>query len=100
MPYRHTAARIREIVKALKALVAVQSVSPKKHGSHGLSFEKPLDPTHELNVMPENNQPNESATAEHDPFPELGLDRRVDPMILWGAWPGEEPIEKLVAELG
>jgi hypothetical protein len=39
MPYRHTAARIHEIVKAPKALVAGQSVSPKKHGSHGLSFE-------------------------------------------------------------
>ena len=25
--------------------------------------------------------------------------RRVDPMVLWGAWPGDEPIEKLLAEL-
>lgn len=25
--------------------------------------------------------------------------RRVDPMILWGAWPGEEPIEELAAQL-
>jgi len=39
MPYRHPAARIHEIVKAPKALVAGQSVSPKKRGSHGLSFE-------------------------------------------------------------
>ena len=39
MSYRHTAVGIHEIVKALKALVAGQSVSPKKHGSHGLSFE-------------------------------------------------------------
>lgn len=39
MPYRLTTARIHEIVKAPKALVAGQSVSPKKHGSHGLSFE-------------------------------------------------------------
>jgi hypothetical protein len=39
MPYRHAAARIHEIVKAPKALVAGQSVSPKKRGSHGLSFE-------------------------------------------------------------
>jgi hypothetical protein len=38
MPYRHPAARIHEIVKAPKALVTGQSVSPKKHGSHGLSF--------------------------------------------------------------
>ena len=39
MPYRHPAARIHEIVKAPKALVAGQSVSPKKRGSHGLMFE-------------------------------------------------------------
>jgi hypothetical protein len=39
MPYRHSAARIHEIVKAPKALVAGQSVEPKRHGSHGLSFE-------------------------------------------------------------
>lgn len=25
--------------------------------------------------------------------------RRVDPMVLWGAWPGDEPIEELLAEL-
>ena len=25
--------------------------------------------------------------------------RQVDPMILWGAWPGGEPIEELMAEL-
>lgn len=25
--------------------------------------------------------------------------RRVDPMVLWGAWPGDEPIEGLLAEL-
>ncbi len=25
--------------------------------------------------------------------------RRVDPMILWGAWPGDEPIEELLAQL-
>lgn len=25
--------------------------------------------------------------------------RHVDPMILWGAWPGDEPIEELLAEL-
>jgi hypothetical protein len=43
MPYRHSAAHIHEIVKVPKALVAGQSVSPKKHGSHGLSFEKSLD---------------------------------------------------------
>lgn len=39
MPYRHSAARIHEIVKAPKALVAGQSVAPKKRGSHGLMFE-------------------------------------------------------------
>lgn len=49
--------------------------------------------------MPENNQPTESVTAERDPFPELALDRRVDPIILWGAWPGEEPVEELMAQL-
>ena len=25
--------------------------------------------------------------------------RRVDPMILWGAWPGDEPVEELLAAL-
>ncbi len=25
--------------------------------------------------------------------------RRVDPMVLWGAWPGDEPIEELLAAL-
>jgi hypothetical protein len=39
MPFRHTVTRIREIVKAPKALVTGQSVSSKKHGSHGLSFD-------------------------------------------------------------
>ena len=43
MNYRRPAARIYEIVKAPKALVARQRVAPKKHGSHGLSFEKSLD---------------------------------------------------------
>ncbi len=40
MTYRHPAARIHEIVKAPKALVTGQSVSPKKRGSHGLNFER------------------------------------------------------------
>lgn len=39
MPCRHPAARIHVIVKAPKALVAGQSVSPQKCGSHGLGFE-------------------------------------------------------------
>ncbi len=39
MNYRHTAARIHEIVKAPKALVAGQSVLPRKRGNHGLRFE-------------------------------------------------------------
>jgi hypothetical protein len=43
MNYRHTAARIHEIVKAPKALVAGQTVEPKKRGSHGLSFGRPPD---------------------------------------------------------
>ncbi len=25
--------------------------------------------------------------------------RRVDPLVLWGAWPGDEPIEELLAQL-
>jgi hypothetical protein len=40
-----------------------------------------------------------TACPEHDPFPELALDRRVDPMILWGAWPGEETVKELMALL-
>lgn len=39
MSYRHPAAPILEIVKAPKVLAAGQSVEPKKHGRHGLSFE-------------------------------------------------------------
>ena len=49
--------------------------------------------------MPENNQPTEAGTLEHDPFPELALYRRVDPMILWGTWLAEEPVEVLMALL-
>jgi hypothetical protein len=33
-------------------------------------------------------------------FPEFISDaRRADPMKLWGAWPGDEPLEELIAEL-
>ena len=39
MPNRHTAARTHEIVKAPKALVAGQSVSPKMRGCLALNFE-------------------------------------------------------------
>ena len=49
--------------------------------------------------MPMNNQPTEPANPEHGLFPELGVDRRIDPMILWGTWPGNEPIEELMAML-
>ncbi|MEY4244131.1 MAG: hypothetical protein RLZZ245_1716 [Verrucomicrobiota bacterium] len=49
--------------------------------------------------MPEKSLSTESVTAAHDPFPELARDRRVDPMILWGTWPGEEPVEELMALL-
>jgi hypothetical protein len=63
-------------------------------------FRNAIGSTHELKVMPESNQTTESVTAAHDPFPELALDRRVDPMILWGAWLGEEPVEELMDLLG
>jgi hypothetical protein len=39
------------------------------------------------------------STEAEDAFPELALEQRVDPMILWGAWPGEEPLEVLMALL-
>ena len=39
------------------------------------------------------------SVAPQDPFPELAPERRVDPMILWGAWPGEEPVKLLMEEL-
>ena len=29
----------------------------------------------------------------------VGAIRRVDPMVLWGAWPGDEPIDELLAQL-
>jgi hypothetical protein len=33
-------------------------------------------------------------------FPEISLRTKdSDPMILWGTWPGEEPIEELMAVL-
>lgn len=33
-------------------------------------------------------------------FPELAPQAKgADPMLLWGAWPGEEPIEELMAML-
>ena len=63
-------------------------------------FPNAIGSTHELKIMPEKNLSTESVTAEHDPFPELALGRRVDPMILWGTWPGEEPVEELMALLG
>lgn len=50
--------------------------------------------------MPESHHTTAYVTAAHDPFPELALDRRVDPMILWLAWPGEEPVEELMDLLG
>ena len=53
-----------------------------------------------MKVMPESSQTTASATAAHDPFAELALDRRVDPMILWGTGPGEEPVEEWMALLG
>lgn len=34
-----------------------------------------------------------ASTAQATPM------RRVDPMVLWGAWPGDEPIEELMAAL-
>ena len=39
MPNRHPAAHIHEIVQVPKILAAGQSVEPKKHSGHGLSFE-------------------------------------------------------------
>jgi hypothetical protein len=36
------------------------------------------------------------SVASENPFPELAPSHRVDPMILWGAWPGEEPLEELM----
>jgi len=40
--------------------------------------------------------PGFEVTRSEDP---AGGIRQVDPMILWGAWPGDEPIEELLAEL-
>ncbi len=38
--------------------------------------------------------------AQSDLFPEFSSSARKDePMILWGKWPGDEPIEELMAEL-
>jgi len=69
MPHIHPTTRTHEIVKAPNALVAGQSVAAY--------------PT----------------VAAEDPFPELAPKRRVAPMILWGAWPGEEPLEELLGLL-
>jgi len=37
--------------------------------------------------------------AAENPFPELAPERCIDTMILWGAWPGEEPVELLMEDL-
>ena len=46
---------------------------------------------------------NESeAHDSRDLFPELsakGPHQGSDPMVLWGAWPGNEPLKSLLAEL-
>ena len=41
-------------------------------------------------------EPDRRSSVSRSSLREL---RRVDPMVLWGAWPGNEPIEKLLAEL-
>ena len=41
-------------------------------------------------------EPDRRSSVSRSSIREL---RRVDPMVLWGAWPGDEPIEKLLAEL-
>jgi hypothetical protein len=50
-------------------------------------------------MMTENIHPPQSCEPDNDPFPEPAPKRRVDPMILWGAWPGEEPVEFLMEDL-
>ncbi len=38
--------------------------------------------------------------SQSDLFPDFsGTAKKDDPMILWGSWPGEEPLEELMAEL-
>jgi hypothetical protein len=69
MPNRHAAAVINENVKAPKALFAGASVATQISGAAG------------------------------DLFSELAPECRVDPMILWGAWPGKEPVELLMEDL-
>lgn len=53
---------------------------------------------HEIVKAPETLVAGQSDSAR-DPFPELASENRVDPMILWGAWPGDEPLEVLAAVL-
>jgi hypothetical protein len=52
----------------------------------------------EADKVPETLVAGHNVEAE-DAFPELALEQRVDPMSLWGAWPGEEPLEVLMALL-
>lgn len=47
-------------------------------------------------AKPEGGSPGSEVRRSDDPAKGI---RRVDPMILWGAWPGDEPIEELLAEL-
>ena len=44
--------------------------------------------------------PNPNPHTQSDLFLESAMaSKSVDPMILWGAWPGDEPLEELMAQL-
>jgi len=44
--------------------------------------------------------PSTTSVQQETLFPELiNESRKADPMQLWGAWPGDEPLEELMAEL-
>ena len=45
--------------------------------------------------------PQAEPTAHVDSSTSIAIEAmsHVDPMVLWGAWPGNEPIEELLAQL-
>lgn len=53
-------------------------------------------PDAESKMKPERDSRRQKADRPRDPASEI---RHVDPMILWGTWPGDEPIEVLLDQL-
>jgi hypothetical protein len=55
------------------------------------------NPTARTNEMSQSHKAQNAGPGvePEDTFPELALEHRVDSMILWGAWPGEDQDDPL-----